>query len=213
MTLGAWIFAAVVLVLVVINAPFRKFFLRAAGVLAILAVVAGLGWYVWDKHEQHVAEASRKAYEAEHQKLVDACVARFGQVEKMADVFTKVACEENPDAQPQPQPVALDFSKSIPVEKAKPKPKPEPTNYEVRVNDGSYVKDGRREQGYVEYKCVNTDTGEVNKSVEMQVSPSWEVVRDPMGAYEREKQFADFESADAYAKRTITTACKKWVAK
>jgi hypothetical protein len=64
MSLGAWIFAAVVLVLVVVNALFRKSAARAAIVLGALAVLAGTGWYGWTKWQQHketVAANARKA--------------------------------------------------------------------------------------------------------------------------------------------------------
>jgi hypothetical protein len=60
---------------------------------------------------------------------------------------------------------------------------------------------------------VNTETGEFMPT-SLQVSPNWEVyVYANSSLYTDKKKFADFNSADAYAKRHITTECKKWVAK
>src|SRR6266851_3734609 len=102
MTIGWAILASTMLVLLVLNKPFRKFMGWFAGIATALALVFGVGYYLWAKHADRVEAQQREAQEVAHQKLVDACVARFGQAEKMAEVMTKVACEENPDAQPQP---------------------------------------------------------------------------------------------------------------
>lgn len=221
MSLGAWIFAAVVLVLLVINTSFRKFFLRAAGVLAALAVIAGVCWYAWDKHQQHAALAA-----------LEKCKARFTTNGWNGDG----ACQMNPDIEAPPRdlppgkfvdsdgvmqdipapPPGVDYdalAKKYGGTPVHPKPKPEPTNFQIRVDDGSYVKDGQRVQGYIAYTCVNTDTGEV-MPVTYQVSPSWEVNEDKRGYSSwHPKQFADRESAEAYAKRAVTAACKQWVSK
>lgn len=73
MTLGAAIFASVVLVLLVYNKPFRKASAWVAGVLAGIVLVGGLGWYAYAKYQDY----SQAKQAALHKKLVDACVARF----------------------------------------------------------------------------------------------------------------------------------------
>ena len=73
MTLGAAIFASVVLVLLVYNKPFRKASAWVAGVLAGIILVGGLGWYAYGKYQDY----SQAKQAALHKKLVDACIARF----------------------------------------------------------------------------------------------------------------------------------------
>jgi hypothetical protein len=73
MTLGAAIFASVVLVLLVYNKPFRKASAWVAGVLTGLLLVGALGWYTYVKYQEHVQVKEAAA----HKKLVDDCIARF----------------------------------------------------------------------------------------------------------------------------------------
>ena len=101
MTLGAAIFASVVLVLLVYNKPFRKASAWVAGVLAGIILVGGLGWYAYGKYQDY-SQAKQPA--ALHKKLVDACIARFFSTSDYRntdewapylDVTT--TCENNPN--------------------------------------------------------------------------------------------------------------------
>jgi hypothetical protein len=104
MTLGVAIFASVVLILLVYNKPFRKASAWVAGVLAGLALVGALGWYLYGKYQEHV-EAKQAAA---HDKLVTACVLRLTGIDtnkkpppdtlpaKFFDVVE--VCVQNPDA-------------------------------------------------------------------------------------------------------------------
>jgi hypothetical protein len=220
MTIGWAIFASTLLVLLVLNKPFRKFFLRASLVLAAVAVVVGGGWFVYDIHQQHVAEATQRAWKAQEEKLVNDCIARQARDGDAIDAAAvRATCTLNPDAEPVkivPTP-PIDYEALAkkfggrPEPAVKPKPKPEPTNFEIRIHDGSYMENGQRQQAYVDYTCVNTTSGEIMAD-SIEVSPNWEV-RNPHSLGYSVKKFADFSSADAYAKRTITADCKKWVAK
>jgi hypothetical protein len=99
MTLGAAIFASVVLVLLVYNKPFRKASAWVAGVLAGIILVGGLGWYAYGKYQDY----SQAKQVAAHKKLVDACVARFStsdyrktnELAPYLDLTT--TCENNPN--------------------------------------------------------------------------------------------------------------------
>jgi hypothetical protein len=128
MTLGAWIFLSVVLILVVLNKPFRKFFLWAA---AISVVFCGLFFgYMWIKAWRERREQAREA--AIQQKKQDDCTARLNKASSLnpdssAYVMQKLAnedlCRSNPDATVQqaisvlgkPQAPKLDFSKAQPI--------------------------------------------------------------------------------------------------
>jgi len=103
MTLGAWIFLSVVLVLVVFNKPFRKFFLWAA---AASAVCCGLFFgYVWVRDWQENRAMAREAADA------------------MKNAFERLANADlyraNPDITVQEaiasQHPTLDFSKAQPI--------------------------------------------------------------------------------------------------
>jgi len=101
MTLGAWIFLSVVLVLVVLNKPFRKFFLWAAAISVVCCgLVYGYIWIVdWREHRAMTREA------AFQQKKQDDCNARLNarrsSNDQMTDEFVRLAnadlCRENPD--------------------------------------------------------------------------------------------------------------------
>jgi hypothetical protein len=128
MTLGAWIFLSVVLVLVVLNKPFRKFFLWAA---AISALCCGLFFgYAWVRDWRERRTIAREA--AIQQKKQDDCNARLNAVsspDAMKNAFERLAnaetCRANPDitvdeaiAAQHPknsQQVTLDFSKAQPI--------------------------------------------------------------------------------------------------
>jgi hypothetical protein len=100
MTLGAWIFLSVVLVLVVLNKPFRKFFLWAA---AISAVCCGLVYgYIWVADWREHRAMAREA--AIQQKKQDDCNARLNAVssrDAMENMFERLAnadrCRANPN--------------------------------------------------------------------------------------------------------------------
>ena len=99
MTLGAAIFASVVLVLLVYNKPFRKASAWIAAIALGLALVIGLGWYAYVKYQDH---AQAKQAEA-HKKLVDACVERFSKSDyRKSDELAKylderTSCEHDPN--------------------------------------------------------------------------------------------------------------------
>src|SRR5215471_2467814 len=95
MALGAWIFLSVVLFLVILNRPFRKFFFWAAG---IATVCCGLFFgYVSIKDWRERRQQARQA--AIHQKKQDDCNARLNA--NSPDAFQKLAnidlCLANPD--------------------------------------------------------------------------------------------------------------------
>jgi|SRR5580692_1133141 hypothetical protein len=121
MTLGAWIFLSIVLVLVVLNKPFRKFFLWAA---AVSAVCCGLffGYVSVSEWRERRAMAREAAIQ---QKKQDDCNARLNAkgapnvIERLANSET---CRANPDivtitvdeARAAQHPT-LDFSKAQPI--------------------------------------------------------------------------------------------------
>jgi hypothetical protein len=132
MTLGTWIFLSVVLVLVVLNKPFRKFFYWVA---AVSAVCFGLFMaYVSLRDWQDRRERAREA--AIQQRKQDDCNARLNAAGS-PDAFQKLAnndlCRANPDitseeagllkpgetlgrARPSTEaPVTLDFSRAQPL--------------------------------------------------------------------------------------------------
>lgn len=100
MTLGAWIFLSIVLLLVVLNKPFRRFFFWAA---AISAVCCGLVYgYIWVADWREHRAMAREA--AIQQKKQDDCNARLNvglKTEGLPDAFERVAnadlCRANPD--------------------------------------------------------------------------------------------------------------------
>jgi len=101
MTLGAWIFLSVVLLLVVLNKPFRKFFFWAA---AISAVCCGLYLgYAWVSDRRERRAMAREA--AIQQKKQDDCNARLNATgspsDHMTNAFERLAnadlCRANPD--------------------------------------------------------------------------------------------------------------------
>jgi hypothetical protein len=104
MTLGAWIFLSVVLVLVVLNKQFRKFFFWAA---AISAVCCGLVYgYIWVQDWREQRAMAREA--AIQQKKQDDCNARLNvglKTEGLPDAFKRLAnadlCRANPDITPE----------------------------------------------------------------------------------------------------------------
>jgi hypothetical protein len=122
MTLGAWIFLAVVLLLVVLNKPFRKFFFWAA---AVSAVCCGLffGYVSVGEWRDHKAMAREAAIQ---QKKQDDCEARLNaglSAEGAPNVIQKLAnadiCRANititvDEAIAAPHPT-LDFSKAQPI--------------------------------------------------------------------------------------------------
>jgi len=100
MTLGAWIFLSVVLVLVVFNKPFRKFFLWAA---AVSVVCCGLffGYIAIKDWRERKAMAIE---EAMRQKKQDDCNARLNAAASpgaMENAFERLAnadlCQANPE--------------------------------------------------------------------------------------------------------------------
>jgi hypothetical protein len=155
MSLGAWIFAAVVLVLVVVNPSFRKFFLRAVVVLAAIAVVVGIGWYFYNAHERRVAEAAQKAYEtqekAEREKRVDDCVARQ-KAGGVPDGAAQTVCAANPDAEVETDPWKVVSIAPTPA----PKPKPVPARH-VRAKYSTDLVTAE----YGSLKCGEVEAGEV----------------------------------------------------
>jgi len=96
MSLGTAIFASVVLILIVFNKPFRKFFFWFAGIAVVLAGVAYLGWFVYSRHLEHIREAEQQRIAAEHQRLVDDCVKR-SQTSGSANTLAQLICEDKPD--------------------------------------------------------------------------------------------------------------------
>jgi len=101
MTLGAWIFLSVLLVLVVVNKPFRKFFLWAA---ALCVVCFGFFYgYVSVRDWRERRTLAREA--AIQQKKQDDCNARLNALnsstDRMLDYFERRAnaetCRANPD--------------------------------------------------------------------------------------------------------------------
>jgi hypothetical protein len=133
MPLGAWIFATAVLLLVVLNKPFRKFFLWAAAVAGVC-----LGLFLGYMLVQKYAEERRQKHEEALQKQkYDACVTRLtsspadfatkfgGKLVAFADGTTpETICTDNPEItydvasamHPKPQePPTLDFSKAVPI--------------------------------------------------------------------------------------------------
>jgi hypothetical protein len=153
MTIGWAIFASTVLVLLVLNKPFRKFMAWFAGITAVLALVVGLGYYLWAKHADRIEAQQREAQAAAHQKLVDACMARFAQAENTADLITKVACEENPDAQPQPPAPKPDWRSGLLSEQPKKPPHLRharaTTDTEITTTQYGSLKCGTAKQGDV----------------------------------------------------------------
>jgi hypothetical protein len=107
MTLGAWIFLSVVLLLVVLNKPFRKFFFWAT---AISAVCCGLVYgYIWVADWREHRAMAREA--AIQQKKQDDCNARLnatpqvqlpgGYEDAKPDVFERLADAHNCQANPE----------------------------------------------------------------------------------------------------------------
>jgi hypothetical protein len=104
MTLGVWIFLYVVLVLVVLNKPFRKFFLWAA---AISVVCCGLIYgFIWVAGWQEYRAMAREA--AIQQKKQDDCNARLNvglKTEGFPDAFKRLTnadrCRANPNITPE----------------------------------------------------------------------------------------------------------------
>src|SRR5580698_3142272 len=106
MPLGAWIFATALLLLIVLNKPFRKFFFWAAGVSCV-GFVFFLGYLFYMKQEETQREERQAALRK--QKL-DSCIDRLtsspdtpfaqfgGKLTAFADGATPASvCEENPD--------------------------------------------------------------------------------------------------------------------
>lgn len=133
MPLGAWIFATAVLLLVVLNKPFRKFFFWAASVGGVCLLLF-LGYMLVQKYAE---ERRQKQEEALQKQKLDACIDRLasspdtpfakfgGKLVAFADGATPASvCAENPDItyqvadamHPKPQqPPTLDFSKAVPI--------------------------------------------------------------------------------------------------
>lgn len=90
MTLGAWIFLSVVLLLVVFHKPFRKFFLWA---VAVSAVCCGLFWgYGWIRDWRERTAMAREA--AIQQRKQDDCNARLNaglNTVGLPDAFERLA--------------------------------------------------------------------------------------------------------------------------
>jgi hypothetical protein len=104
MTLSVWVFLYVVLVLVVFNKPFRKFFLWAA---AISVVCCGLIYvYTWVADWREYRVMAREA--AIQQKKQDDCNARLNvglKTEGFPDAFERLTnadrCRANPNITPE----------------------------------------------------------------------------------------------------------------
>jgi hypothetical protein len=148
-TLGAWIFLSVVLVLVVLNKPFRKFFLWAA---AISAVCCGLFFgYGWVRDWRERRAMAREA--AIQQKKQDDCEARLNAVgsrDAMENAFEKLAnadlCRANPDITPE-KAALLKPGETLGNAKTEAPSKntlEQPTRKSVRPNtiEGTVTKDG-----------------------------------------------------------------------
>ena len=130
MTLGAWIFLSVVLILVVLNKPFRKLVLWAAAISAVgCSIVYGYIWVAeWREQRQKAHEA------AIQQKRLDDCNVRLNAMSSSNDQMLKAfqqrananRCLANPNITPEEAallkpgetlgaPVTLDLSKAQPI--------------------------------------------------------------------------------------------------
>lgn len=105
MTLGAWIFLSVVLILVVLDKPFRRLFLWAAAISAVCCgIVYGYAWVAeWREQRQKAHEA------AIQQKKLDDCNARLNAMSSSNDQMLKAfqqrasanRCLANPNITPE----------------------------------------------------------------------------------------------------------------
>jgi len=116
MDLGTALFLSVILVLVVLNAKFRKVFLWSAGIAVALAAVSFAGYYVYNSYEARVEEKRQEVAAAkrlaEREVAVKACLARFNALPPgipppppgftpIPNTFDTAACEADTDAQPE----------------------------------------------------------------------------------------------------------------
>jgi hypothetical protein len=76
-SIGTAIFCSVVLVLLVINKPFRKVMAWVAGVGVVLAILVGAGYWLYLKHQDHVAKVEAEKWAAGKPARVAECIQRY----------------------------------------------------------------------------------------------------------------------------------------
>jgi hypothetical protein len=136
-SIGTAIFCSVVLVLLVINKPFRKVMAWIAGIGAILAAVGAGGYWVYLKHQDHIAKLEADKWAAAKPARVAECMERhrkaaavtgwfiapYGAVKKEdGQIDVQATCESNEFSEwtstsafaPSSQPL-FDMSKAVPL--------------------------------------------------------------------------------------------------
>jgi hypothetical protein len=76
-SIGTAIFCSVVLVLLVINKPFRKVMAWIAGIGAVLAILACAGYWLYLKYQDHVAKVEAEKWAAGKSARVVECMQRY----------------------------------------------------------------------------------------------------------------------------------------
>jgi hypothetical protein len=147
MSLGAWIFLSVLLLLVVLHKQFRKIFFWTAGIAAVCVGIFAGYFYVKERLE----EKRQKAEHAAYLKRVDECVTRLTPPGVKQSWFLDGAtpasvCSDNPDitqseATAQHSPVTVPIPEGgtagwsvVPRPKRKPTPV-EPKNWALVKGD------------------------------------------------------------------------------
>jgi hypothetical protein len=76
-SIGTAIFCSVVLVLLVMNKPFRKVMAWIAGISIVLAILAGAGYWLYLKYQDHVAKVEAEKWAAGKPARVAECMQRY----------------------------------------------------------------------------------------------------------------------------------------
>ena len=77
MSIGTAIFCSVVLVLLVITKPFRKVMAWITAISAVLGILAGAGYWLYVRYEDHVAKVEAEKWAAGKPARVTDCMQRY----------------------------------------------------------------------------------------------------------------------------------------
>lgn len=146
MTLGAWIFLSVLLLLVVLHKQFRKFFFWTAGIAAVcFGIFAGYSYL-----KERLKERREAAEQAAYLKRVDKCVTRLTDAFHLPPGYTDPrysdgstpasVCSLSPDitqddAMAQHSPPQIDWSQYAAQPTAKKKAMAGPKSWAVVASD------------------------------------------------------------------------------
>jgi hypothetical protein len=76
-SIGTAIFCSVVLILLVLNKPFRKVMAWIAAISGALAALAGGGYWLYLRHQDHMAKVQAEKWAAEKPTRVSDCMKRY----------------------------------------------------------------------------------------------------------------------------------------